>query len=193
MHRAGFFDHHEQAVISGLANATPQFSGTYGTACPQGYVWYIEIVDTMVGGTHNAVVELFVMTTSTFTPSAAGTISDRANRVWNMGAAALNGASTFPNGIYVPSGYFIGANFSGGSLAQNDFCKMTLQIAWHQLLGMEPGMSPQDLRQLEREKATSPVTLPATAEQRATDQFGGGLADQEVVIVNPDPFVGKPN
>lgn len=186
MHREGFYDHHQQAVISGTANATPQFVGAYNEVCPQGYVWYIELANSFVGGGHTAIVDLFVVTASNPTVSANGTIADRAGRQWNFGAAATNGAADFSGpGIYVPSGYFIVAAFTGGTLAQNDVCLLNMQLAWHQLVGSEVAMSGQDVRQVEasHQKATAPVARPATAEERAYDD--AGIEEFHVV---KDPF-----
>lgn len=190
MLRAGFFTHHEQAYFIGAANATPQASGVINSgqngACPQGYVWYVELANFHVGGTHNAIVELAVQTVGAIPANW-----DRATRVWSFGAAAVDGAQAFPNGIYVPSGSFLVANYTAGSLAQNDVCTLNVQIAWHQLEHGEIPMSRGDVRQVaasHENLAETKVTEPATAATRAYDDAG----PEEVHVIDPEPFVGSP-
>ena len=189
MLRSGIFEHHEQAYFIGAASATPAASGVVNAgqngACPQGYVWYVEIANFHVGGTHNALVELAVQTAPSL-PAAW----DRATRVWSFGAAAVDGAQAFPNGIYVPAGSYLIANFTAGSLAQNDVCTLNVQIAWHQLTGGEIPMSRQDVRQVGAAHFNPPhaVAESATAEHRATDNPVG----EDLHVVDPDPFVGSP-
>ena len=182
--RAGLYDHH--VPMQGLtvnANASGIATAAYPPV-PEGYAWYIERYSVHCP-TSAAVASVNVIlgVVSAVAANAALDSSARADFTTN-GKDSVGDANS---AIYVPPGYSLVIQWTAAT--SGDICIASIQYAVHEL---EPRrfMSPEDLRQVQAaaQHATAPVTGSATAEYRATDN----APEEDLHVVDPDPFVGSP-
>lgn len=165
MHRQGVFTHHStEPYIRAVANATPEAQAFYGP-CPLGYCWYVESATYHISA-HTAVAELAISPEGKLPAPLSSW--DRAQREWWFGAAAVDGQAAIGEALFVPPGYYLVAAFAGGTLAQNDVCVMSFQIAEHEL-NPRYLMSEEEIEQVRKahEHPTAPLAQVATASERA--------------------------
>lgn len=131
MLRRGLYDHTRRDPFQGVADATPQVIAALGLPVPEGYVWYLEnLAWSVLGNSHTAVVDFAVLADNGKLPAQAAW--DHAGLVDTFGAA-IRGARNYASALEIPSGHYLVAYGSGGTLAQGDALVVTAQLAVHQL------------------------------------------------------------
>lgn len=183
--RVGLYNHH--VPMQGLtvtANTSGIATAAYSPV-PEGYAWYIERYSVHCPTSASiASVNVILGTVSQVAANAALDTSARADYTIN-GKDAVGDSNS---AIYVAPGYSLVIQWTAAT--SGDICIASIQYAVHEL---EPRkfMSPEDLRQVAAagQHATGPVTQTATAEYRATDN----APEEDLHVVDPDPFIGSPN
>lgn len=173
MFREGVFDHTRRDNVSGIAaGGTPIAVVAFGPAS-EGYCWYLENVGwSVVGNSHNALLDLAVTPDQLNVSPPAQAAWDHAGLVDTFTTAAVRGSRNYPSALKIPAGHFLIAYFAGGSIAAGDAVTLSLQVAVHEL-NPRYLMSPEDQERVRREHENEPaphaavVGLPAVSGERA--------------------------
>lgn len=182
--RAGLYDHTvPMQGVTVTANTSGIATAVYGPV-PEGYDWWVERYSVHCP-TSAAVASVNVILGPVSQVAANAALDSSARADFTTTGKDLVGDAF--SAIYVPAGYSLVIQWTAAT--SGDICIASVQYDVHEK-NPRHFMSPQDVHQIAaaHQHATSPVSESAVAEHRATDN----APEEDLHVVDPDPFVGSP-